>query len=74
MDRPTFLKHLRRSGLVAPADIAAAVQQLPPDDRGRAVARAFVASMASRMVCGSSDSLLQSWHVMVLRSAVKASA
>jgi serine/threonine-protein kinase len=42
MDRKTFLANVRRSGLVAPDQLAAAVVALPDTERGRLVARALV--------------------------------
>jgi serine/threonine-protein kinase len=43
MDRHTFLENLRKSGLLTDQELRAAVKRLPQTDRGRVVARAFVA-------------------------------
>src|SRR5262249_41955883 len=42
MDRQTFLTHLRQSGLLSAAELAAAAPRLPDTNRGRVVARALV--------------------------------
>src|SRR3954469_11149992 len=42
IDRKTFLANLRQSGLVPEPDLARVLPQLPPTERGRALARALV--------------------------------
>src|SRR5918992_3842681 len=42
MDRKTFLKNLRQSGLLNADEFRAAVTDTPASDRGRVVARALV--------------------------------
>jgi serine/threonine-protein kinase len=42
VDRQTFLKYLRRSGLLSEEEFVAVARRLPETDRGRVVARALV--------------------------------
>jgi len=44
VDRSTFLKRLRASGLLEPDEFRTALQSLPETNRGRVVARALVES------------------------------
>jgi serine/threonine-protein kinase len=65
MDRPTFLAHLRRSGLVTPSELASLLPQLPECGDARTAARALVVRglltrfQAERLLAGRSTGFVQ---------------